>query len=307
MMKNRKKRVGLGVLLLSAAALACCSAESEVQEILETEENEVYFTIEGYGQMLQIRQTDLDGQEYEEETMSIDFGGLKGKTVREILEDMDYISVTPVETDDVFEGWMEYKMIITEGDDGFDLYEYEKLSDELCTTEEMMEKEISEDHLMFVAKWQSIPEEDYFAEEESMWTSESFAFALEANGGILTFDLGDDEKYESGCYTYWMETGEELQAYISGENEFYDALLSVEKEDATLTGWTVYEADSVTWSAEPSEEEGVLSIPTSMEEEGFEYILLENGAEYAIVDTTEELGAIVCADKNYCAVANWES
>lgn len=306
MIKNMKKKFGFGILVFAAVALAGCSAEDEVQDIPETEETEVYFTMDGYGQSLTIRQTDLDGNEYDEETMSIDFGGVKGQTVGDILESTGYISVTPAETEDVFEGWMEYKMIITAGDDGFDLYEYEKLSDGLYTTEEIMEKEISEDSLMFVAKWQSIPEEDYFAEEDSMWTSESYAFNLEANGGSLTFELGEGESYEYGCYTYWLESGEALQMYINGESEFYDKLLSVDKEGSTLTGWTVYEADSVTWSAEPSEEAGVLSIPTSMEEEGFEYILLENGAEYTVVATTEELGSVTCTEKNYCAVANWE-
>lgn len=292
--------------MLSVAALTACSAEREGEKEQDAEEAEVYFTIDGYGKTLQVCQKDLEGNTCEEETQSIDFGGKKGETVAEILETFGYLSITPVETEDVFEGWMEYRTIITAGEDGMDIYEYEKLSDELYTTEEIMKKEISEDALMFVAKWESIPVEDYFAEEDNMWTAESFAFNIEANGGMLTFDLGDGEHIESGSYTYWLEAGEALQTYLNGESEFYNALLSVDKQDAVLTGWTVYEADDVTWSAEPSEEAGVLSIPTSMEEEGFEYILLDNGVEYATVATTEELGSVVCTDKNYCAVANWK-
>lgn len=296
-----KKGMCVGIcLLLMVAVFAGCSTKKE------TEEQEVYLSIDGYGKTLLLEGKDLEGNEFQEETLSIDMAGEQGATLREIMDANAYTSITPVEPGEVFEGWMEYKVTVTTDEDGFDTYAYERVSDRLYSMEELLEKTISEDNMMYVAKWQSIPEEEYFAEEDAMWTADSRGLTLEADGGIMKFKSADGQEYESGSFTYWMDDGSAFQFVLSGQDENYAELLSVEKDGATFAGWTVYEADSVTWSKEASTEDGVMSFPSSIEDEDFAYILLEQGTECKTGVTTEELGEMVCDGKDYLAVATWK-
>jgi len=64
--------------------------------------------------------------------------------------------------------------------------------------------------------------------------------------------------------------------------------------------------DSISWSSEASTEASAMSFETSIGCEGFEYVILGNGAVYMDSVSTEALLALVCDGfTHYFAAANW--
>lgn len=87
----------------------------------------------------------------------------EGLTVEEAMNGYDYLSVEPVWDNEVFEGWMIVRIVFYKDENGIETSDYQIVSgDTIYTTQEIMEMTISEDGYYFVAKWESIPMEDYF-------------------------------------------------------------------------------------------------------------------------------------------------
>ena len=281
--------------------VACGNTEADSTDSDEAEEVFSYFSIDGYGNMISHK---WNGEPSETQGFSME--GIVGGTVGETMEESSYEDIQPIEDADTFEGWMKYKVIRTEGEDGFDEFEYEKMSSELMTTEEMLQDELGEFEVAYVAKWASIAEEDYFVEEDFMWTDTSSAVAFIANGGMMMFRDFEGEEYESFEFFYWVESGQSVNDIVENQVEGYAEMLSIEQEGKTFAGWAVYECDEITWSAEEGTEDGDMTFETENSDPEFKYIVLKNASTYNESATTEEAEGIVCDGKSYYVVANWE-
>lgn len=304
-----KKHIFLaGACVLGMALAGCGSAPAAQDEGKEDEGKEVLVSIDAYGYsdgLLSVTET-IDGNQETSEYGSIDLYGISGKTVNEALTDMDYSDLEIINDSDVFEGWMEFQMNITTDADGFDQYEYINLSGNvLYTTEELLELEIPEYDVAYVAKWESIAAEDYFVEEEPEEIVDTCFFNLSANGGEMTFSDEDNGSYSLDNYNYLMVPGDSLQDAMSGSAMSGAVLEEIQKEGAEFAGWTVYEADFINWVEEEAED-GAIYFPYESEYADAHFIQLENGSLYAEKISTDELKALVCEGKNFFAYAEWE-
>lgn len=245
-----------------------------------------------------------DGEE--QEYGGIGLLGAEGDTIGDLLSDSGYSNLTPVSDEDEFEGWMEYKVDTSTDEFGFGSYEYELVSDELYTTEQLLARTVSDYAVEYVAKWASIPVEDYFNTTADAWdyvtTSGSFSFS--ANGGTMSFHEYDGTEYDNPTYTYWLEAGQALNEVMG--TEFAAALIDVKQDGAEFTGWTLYEADSAWWNDEIVEEDDISSFLYDENYEDTRYLLLSNAVMIRENSPTEELcGMSVEEGKSYFAQANW--
>lgn len=88
---------------------------------------------------------------------NITFTAEPDEKVEEVMEVAGYKNLKVLETHDEFLGWMEYKMVIAQDD----TVSYEKLSDNLYKTKELMNKTMPDYDLVYVAKWKSL-DDDYY-------------------------------------------------------------------------------------------------------------------------------------------------
>ena len=115
------------------------------------------------------------------------------------------------------------------------------------------------------------------------------------------------EEFESKVYSYWLENGQSINDLAGNEN--WDILISVEKDGAEFTGWTVYEGRAVTWDSEESSDENAMTFSYVVDDpsyEGFEYIHIADCELYREGMSTEELLYLVNPGTNYYAIPNWE-
>lgn len=252
------------------------------------------------GGMLKVTESNSDINEYS----GIGILGFEGETIKDALDYFEYSAIEPFNENDEFEGWAEYAEVISEDSD----FSYEFVSEKLYTTEELLELVVPDHAINYVAKWASIPFEEYFTAEAWDDSTSSGAFAFVANGGIMTFYESEDIQYECYAYTYWLNENQALNEIMG--TEYYAAFISIEKEDDEFLGWTLYEADDAFWSDEISEEEDLSFLPYS-DEDGYEdvrYIVLRNAEITEENAPTEKLCALaVEEEKCYLAVANWAS
>lgn len=291
------KKLLMLLVILCLCAFSACAEEEEVQYYVDFE------TYDMTGErMMDVEVEDWEGNITSEQYSGVGIIALPGEIIGECLKDMGYLSLS-LELDG-FEGWMLYENVVTVDEFGSEEFEYVKFpEDKLYTTEEILAMPVPEHHVVFVAKWADIPVEDYFTETElglDDWTVTG-TFSLLAEDGAITFD---GEEMQSGCYTYWMEEdGQTLEELTAGSEDWAKAI-GAEKEGATFTGWTVYEAANVIWGS-ASEEDGARSWLFSSYGEDT-YIVLAEPTVYSENATTEELYAIPVNGVNYLAVANWE-
>ena len=272
-----------------------------------TEETELYFSIDAYGitgSTLKVTMTDGTIAE----TGAYGLAGKPGDTIGDVLTAQEIAKIEPYLEGDTFEGWAIFEAVVEVDADGFESSTYKLRSgDKLYTTEEILAMPIIPEYTAeIVAKWSSIALEDYFVEEDYMWEVgvTTCAISLSGNGGQLVFQAGETtDTYESTVYNYWLEEGQTLTDVMA--EGMWDTFVEAKKEGAEFAGWTVYEADSFSWSGESVNDETKISFPFEEMEE-FEYIVLENGKEYSSDMTTEELCQLVMADKSYFAMANWK-
>ena len=280
-----KKRIFAVIMILSLLFAAFCLAE---------EENQVDVTLEGYmeaGGLLNVTWTE---EAYE--TGGLGMIGTPGQTIGDVLKNNDVLSVEPVLEGDVFEGWMEVALIITTDEDGFEWAEYSPIPDQIYSTEELLALTVPEQSVMYVAKWASIPAEEYFAPYEEETVVMPIVTLISGEGTMLMG--GEEEQYEASWSVATVEPGQTF-----GEALGLDSIVAMTAEGKIFAGWMVYEYDVNTM--ETSEvavtEEGVLSFELF---EGYHMVLREYTSCTDLL-STEELAAYVCEETDHVVVAIW--
>ncbi len=100
----------------------------------------------------------------EKKVNTISFTAFTGETVGEVLSDNGYSNLQPEEVLDKFLGFMEYKVVSVADENGDETVTYEKLSgDKLYSVDEIMEKEITDYSVTFVARWEKLTDDYYIA------------------------------------------------------------------------------------------------------------------------------------------------
>lgn len=309
----RKKFVTtIMILCIVATMLTGCGKDSEEKaaETKDTNAESVYMTFDGYGMimgMLSYMEDDGENGTFESETVSIDFEGVPGQKISEVWGNAGYSNMYPYCDGEVFEGWMEYRTNRETGKDGFDIFNYERISgDSLITTEELMELEVPDYDVMYVVKWESISMEEYDEFYESISGEQEFVetqdiyLLLNADGGMMTFEA--DEPYETDIYLYYLQEGMTLQESMKGNGN--DPVGDISKDGAEFAGWTVYEGDISDWPDE--EPENLPDGSQFFSAGGYMNIVLDNCEIYAEAVEMDELRSILCEGRSYYAVANWK-
>ena len=317
-MKNKLISTLLVICLALISFSGCNNQNNIIDDNIEMisgdieQEESLYVTFDAYGEafgMLTVNQTTETGNTEANESMSWSFDAVHTEKISSLLERNKVLSIEPYNEDnDIFEGWIVYREIITIDDEGFETYSYEKLSaDTIYSTNEILEMTVPDFNITFVAKWKNVALEDYsmgsFSKERIMDTG---YFSLYANGGTMTFSDDETENFKLERYNYWLNENDTLNDVMTGSIINSAKLLSIEKENATFTGWTVYEADSINWSSEEISGDGYTYFLYNPNDEDFKYLMLENSRLYSSNASTEEISQIIYTGNSYYAVANWE-
>ena len=262
-------------------------------------DREIDICLNAYEGVVSVLKEDWEGNLLPCEYGSISVLGAAGEPIVNGFISSGILNIEAVCEGNSFEGWMECVY-----DD--EIGNYVIVSEELYSTAELLALSVPEQSVEYVAKWASIPMMDYFAADEEYafedaYTSGTFAFT--ANGGSILFHSYNDEEYKSVSYGYGLEYGQALNDVMG--TEYGDSIIGIEKEGAEFTGWTLYMAESIFWSNEPSEEEDMTSVVFNESGSGGQYALLRNATLIGENMPTEQLCGMTCYGENYLAVANW--
>ena len=289
------------VCILAVIALLVSGCGKQEPAVVETEpDREIDIWLDAYMGVISVLEKDMDGNQVPCEYGAMSVLGAAGEPIANAFTSSGFSDITPVLEGDTFEGWMECRY-----DD--ELGSYVIVSQTLYSTQELMAMPVPEAPVEYFAKWASIPMEEYFVSDiddaiEDASTSGVFAFT--ANGGIMRFHRYDNEEYESDTYGYGLDYGQALNDIMG--TEYADALISISKEGAEFTGWTLYMADDIFFGTEIPEEEDILVL-FYMENDyyGVLYALLRNATLVGENMPTEQLCGMTCYGENYLAVASW--
>lgn len=270
----------------------------------ETFERTIDITLDGYEPVNGLLSAkDADGTVYEFDTIGL--LAAPGETIGDV---MDYTDLTPVCDGYTFEGWLEYAYTMTTDADGFEEERREIISDQLYSTDELLALTVPDHEIMYVAKWDAIPIEEYFVTDPLaayVDSSSSGGFAFAANGGELVFFNSEQgEEYSGIGFCYWLDDDQALNDIMG--TEYNDALIGIEKEGAEFDGWTLYEAESLFFIEEKHENDELKCFSFTEDEDYGVYALLQNPVLYGEHLPTEQLCAITCEGKNFYAVATWK-
>lgn len=280
------------------------SSNNEISESL-------YFTFDGYGEAggsLAVTELSLVGSTEVSESISWSFEATENAKIQDMLNDAGVVAINPTHENDTFEGWIIFKEVISLDEKGYEVHEFEKISeDKLYTTNELFDMSMPNYNVIYVAKWSSVPMNEYYKEgyldDPVMDTT---YFSLYANGGTMIFSDVETKSFELERYNYWLNEGESLKDVMNGDIVNSAILKSVQKDDFIFTGWTVYSADSLNWSSDEVIEEGTQNFLYDPNDDDFRYMYLENCVLYSENASTEEITKITYNGKHYYAFANWE-
>lgn len=282
-------------------AAGVCIAVMSVP-VYANEDTDIDVTIEAYwmsDSVLRVEEDDWEGG-----TMISEYGGVSyiaseaGITIAQMLEESGVFSLEAVSESDVFEGWLECELLTVVDEFGFETTEYAIAEDAvLYTQEEFLELEIPDHDVMYVAKWESIPVEEYFQESEEEYM-EYASLSIDANGGVLIYE--GEEVSESAFGFYTVEAGQTMKEVMEADSG--TPLIGVEKEGAEFAGWNVYTCETIEWLEEPAEGEGIVCVPFGEDT----YTVLTGSVTVAELVSLEEMGEIVCEDTDHYAVAIWK-
>lgn len=130
------------------------------KELENESSKEIYVSFEAYGDdMLKVTESTNDG-EIVNETGSMGWMSEEGILIRDILTEWEVVSIEAC-VDDELEGWMAYKMTSTTDENDFVTYTAEKISDNLYTTEEILDSKTPSYDVTYYAKCKSKPIEYY--------------------------------------------------------------------------------------------------------------------------------------------------
>lgn len=306
-MKKKMFAVCMMLALMLTMMAGCTSDQSEQMEEEVDREIDISFdTCEIEGAYLYVKEDDGNGGIMESELDGLGILAAEGETIGSALEHGGYLEVTPVLEGDEFEGWMEYVEVITLDEFGFEESDYELLTDNIYTTEELLALPVDADGAMYVAKWAGIPVEEYFRDREA-WeggVTTSGSFSLRSGGGQMLFQEMSGDTYSVSSYTYWLEEDATLGETMG--TEYGATLLSLDNDGATFSGWTLYEADSAFWNEEPVEEDGITCFPVDEQDPSAGYDVLVNAVLCGEDISMDQLYNMSCGDTNYYAIANWK-
>lgn len=283
----------------TTAAEVTEAATEEITSDVEQENAEYYITLNVHTTgTLKITSDDGAGGKLVDETMGYGFSVSVGETLRESMKEFGILDIELVPDGDKFEGWMEYRDIMeVDETDGYEyLVSYEKVSDTLYTTEEILDMNLDA-HTTFIAKWESIPYDEYYLNYEHVDDGLDLDVTIYGNGGLMNYS--GSYAYESDLAAAMIENGVALEAFLGDS----DSLKSVEREGYQFSGWCVYASNEI---------EYVVGLDTAISTGNF-YIDLDQYG-FAVMDeweiifenaTTEELYDIICDGRSYLAVANW--
>lgn len=153
-------------LLLSMCTLLLivsgCTSSKEDSNLDNSTDEYYYLTFDAYSfhEMAMLKFTMEDNVEIDAE--SFDFVIEEGKTVEDILADNGYNVIAAVCENDTFEGWMQYKVDLITDEYGNETYGYTLVSDHYLTTEEVFVIELTNESVMFTAKWEGLDVEEYY-------------------------------------------------------------------------------------------------------------------------------------------------
>ena len=283
-----KKNVMMGCiwLILAAMLFAACGKTNELPR-------EIDICLDGYAiedGMLSFAQEDPEGNKLTNECDSLRILGAPGETIADALDYWKYSDLVPVKEDDVFEGWMECEYDVSQGT-------YVIVSQELISTKALLALPVPDSVVTYVAKWQSIPVEEYFVTEPVEDYRADSGFAFIGSGGSLCLRLEDGSQYTAPTYSYWLQAGQTLEDVMDPAT-----LLDVQLDGAEFLGWTLYQAEEMFWGDESTFEEGLMCMTY---DEDRKYVMLRDAQQIGENMTTEELMQITCYGESYLAVANW--
>ncbi|MBQ7133502.1 MAG: hypothetical protein IJO20_03305 [Ruminococcus sp.] len=161
-----KKIIALILALLMMMTLFVgCSGDDII-----TDAEEVYYNLqlEAFYDDNGERHFTVD-ETFEEEPMTVEYNNIacitytSGNTVKEVLEENYMINLQIIDENGTFMGWLKHEYESEIDEFGNDMGTYKKVDDTLYTTEEMLNMEIVDKSLCFVAKWSDI-EDSYYAE-----------------------------------------------------------------------------------------------------------------------------------------------
>ena len=281
-----KKLFAILTALCLFLTFACLAEEEEIQ---------VDVNFEAY--------SEAGGVLYVSWTDSVDeLGGLGlignlGQTIGEMLQNEGILSIEPALEGDVFEGWMIVAETIAVDEYGFEDTVYSLLPDYCYTTEELMALPVPDQNVTYIAKWASIPAEEYFAPvEEEMIIMPSIT--LLSGEGTMIFS-SEEEQYEASFSVATVESGQTF-----GEVLDLESIAALTAEGKVFAGWTVYEynIEAAETSETCVEEEGVLCFELF---EGYHWILREYQLCEELI-STEELASLICDGMDHVVIANFQ-
>lgn len=159
-----KRKLFLLMLIIAMIfSFAACGADNSDEPSLDENPSEdvatdYFFSFQSYGENGTLQITENG------ETSEMDSYGwpiAPGTKVADICDEWGVTEIVPVSDGDTFEGWIEMKETVETDDTGFETYKIEMVSDKLYTTEEVLNSEMPEHNVIFMAKWQSISISEY--------------------------------------------------------------------------------------------------------------------------------------------------
>lgn len=278
--------------LMAAILLLSCACWAEEEEIYPACD----FDLDAYGGTLNVVYSDGSIEETGGWGFSTDITE-EGMTIGSMLNNFDIAEVEILGEDDVFEGWLVFDVEETEDEDGFSVYSYLLRGEEPITTEELLALPAQEGYVIFAAKWESIPAEEYFQDSEEDYEEIYFqSITLAANqGGILMHS--EDEDFEIGMDVGTCEPGQRVDEVLE-----LDRILAVTREGYEFAGWTVYSVGWMESLEEAPEDEDAIFY------ELYEdwYCVLGDAELIGEGMSTEEMGALVCGETDLFIAAGWK-
>ena len=258
----------------------------------EEEENQVDVNFESYfeaGGVLYVKWT-----EESDELGGLGLIGNVGQTIGEMLANNGILSIEPKLEGDVFEGWMIVQEAITIDEYGWEESTYSLMHNLCYTTDELLALPVPEQNVTFMAKWASIPAEEYFApcESEMIFVP---SITMLSGEGTMVFS-SEEEQYEASFSVATVEPGQTF-----GEVLDLNRLVSLTAEGKVFAGWMVYEYDVETMETteEAVKEDDVLSFELF---EGY-HMVLRDYTICAEMISTDALAELACEGLDHVVVA----
>ena len=155
---KRKIIFVLLIACISLVTLVGCSKE-EIEDVTnEWENNSLSVLVQMYGDAGSLLIKYSTGEE--EETGAVVWEASEGTKISDIMTEWEISSIEPVCEDDSFDGWLKYKETTTTDEYGFVEFNYQRLSDNLYTTEEILKDVMPDYSITYIAKCKNISLED---------------------------------------------------------------------------------------------------------------------------------------------------